>query len=97
MLPNSHFHMGASEAKRSEAVVWGLLGVSVFFTYSACLVLLVFLSVACSCRLSQIFLTDASKILMRVGASEAKRSEAVVWGLWGYFFINWLLSPTPGI
>ena len=85
MLPNSHFPVGASEAKRSEAVVWGLLGVSVFFTYSACLVLLVFLSVACSCRLSQIFLTDTPQILIHVGASEAKRSEAVVWDSLGSF------------
>ena len=31
-------------------------------------------------------LTDAVQIFMRVGASEAKWSEAVVWGLWGSFF-----------
>ena len=141
---NSHSHVGASEAKRSEAVVWGLLGVSVFFTHSACLVLLCGLllqappnvsyrcspnSHSCGSERSEaerghglglvglFFLInfslllmfslavilvcvlllkaipsaprcvrDALQILIHVGASEAKRSEAVVWGLLGSFF-----------
>ena len=62
--PKILIHVGASEAKRSEAVVWGLLGS--FSSYispnSSCLVLLSFLFVACSCRLSRM-LPDALEML----------------------------------
>ena len=36
---------------------------------------------------------DAPQILIHVGASEAKRSEAVVWGLLVFFFLIFLCTP----
>ena len=90
-VPQTLIHVGASKAKRSEAVVRDLLG-SIFKLFLS-LPLMFGLLVLLFCGLLlQAFphvprcLTDALQTLIHVGGSEAKRNEAGVWDLLGSFF-----------
>ena len=86
--PQILIHVGASEAKRSEAVVGVLLGSISNYVIPLLLMFGLPVILVCGLLLQALpnlprCLTDALRTLFHVGGNEAKRSEAMVWGLLG--------------